>query len=64
MLTAGLVIEQVDGTTVVGWISVTNLSGLAEVDGVERVAPKVDPPVALDRGRRRAALDIMARLWN
>lgn len=37
---AGLAIERADGATVVGWITIEQLVGLAEVDGVERVVPE------------------------
>jgi hypothetical protein len=39
LLAAGLAIEHVDDTTVVGWIEITKLAALAELDRVERIAP-------------------------
>jgi Ca-activated chloride channel homolog len=39
VLAAGVTIDRVDGTTIVGWIAVEKLMALAEVDGVERVTP-------------------------
>jgi hypothetical protein len=39
LVAAGLTIDRTDGTTVVGWITIEKLVALAEVDGVERVAP-------------------------
>ena len=37
LVAAGLAIDRVDGTTVVGWIAIEKLTALAEVDGVEGI---------------------------
>jgi Ca-activated chloride channel family protein len=39
LVAAGLAVERVDGTTVVGWIAIETLVALAEVDGVQHVTP-------------------------